>query len=59
MLNPHTAVAVAQIIFYVPILPISVFILVKNWKNRPRLAWYPLVTFSLGMYFPSCPYDCG
>ncbi|KAH7002593.1 hypothetical protein EDB80DRAFT_894600 [Ilyonectria destructans] len=47
MLNPHTAVAVAQIIFYIPILPISVFVLVRNWKNRPRLAWYPLVTFSI------------
>ncbi|KAH7140879.1 hypothetical protein EDB81DRAFT_799057 [Dactylonectria macrodidyma] len=47
MLNPHTSVAIAQVIFFVPIVPVAMFILVKNWKNRPRLPWYPLVTFSL------------
>ncbi|KAH7347538.1 hypothetical protein B0T11DRAFT_291452 [Plectosphaerella cucumerina] len=47
MLGPHTSVAIAQIVFYVPIVPITLFILIRNWNNRPRMAWYPLFTFSL------------
>jgi hypothetical protein len=52
MLGPHTSVAIAQIVFYVPIVPITLFILIRNWNNRPRMAWYPLFTFSLGMRYP-------
>ncbi|KAI5459005.1 hypothetical protein BGZ63DRAFT_490882 [Mariannaea sp. PMI_226] len=47
MLNPHTSVAIAQVVFYLPIFPIAIFILVRNWKYGHRRAWYPLATFSL------------
>ncbi|KAF3014501.1 hypothetical protein E8E14_011265 [Neopestalotiopsis sp. 37M] len=47
MVSPHTAVAIAQTVFYVPILPVTVYLLVRNWNYGPRLAWYPLVLFCL------------
>ncbi|KAM0550270.1 hypothetical protein ACHAPJ_008940 [Fusarium lateritium] len=46
MVNSHTSVGIAQVVFYVPILPIALFILVRNWGHGLRLASYPLVTFS-------------
>ncbi|KAF4445791.1 hypothetical protein F53441_10540 [Fusarium austroafricanum] len=46
MINSHTSVGIAQVVFYVPILPIALFILVRNWSHGLRLASYPLVTFS-------------
>lgn len=57
MVNSHTSVAIAELVFYLPTLPVAVFILVKNWDNRPRLAWYPLATFSLRM--PSSFFQSG
>ncbi|RKK92331.1 hypothetical protein BFJ68_g15930 [Fusarium oxysporum] len=47
MINPHTSVGIAQVVFYALVLPIAVFILISNWKHGLRLASYPLVTFSL------------
>lgn len=47
MLNPHVSVGIAQICFYVPMLPVAIYILVKNWNFPPRMAWIPLVTFSV------------
>lgn len=55
MINPHTSVGIAQVVFYALVLPIAIFVLVRNWKHGLRLASYPLVTFSLGksLAFPS------
>lgn len=47
MTNSHNAVAIAQVIFYAPMVPIALFIFVRNWNNRPRMAWYALIPFSL------------
>ncbi|KAF4444207.1 hypothetical protein FACUT_788 [Fusarium acutatum] len=47
MINPHTSVGIAQVVFYALVLPVAVFILSRNWKHGLRLASYPLVTFSL------------
>ncbi|KAH7258935.1 uncharacterized protein BKA55DRAFT_638588 [Fusarium redolens] len=47
MLSPHTSVGIAQVVFYALVLPIAVFVLIRNWKHGLRLASYPLVTFSL------------
>jgi len=47
MLDPHTSAAIAQTVFYVPMVPVSIYVLVRNWRNRPRQAWLPLVGFSL------------
>ncbi|CAG9983615.1 unnamed protein product [Clonostachys byssicola] len=46
-MNPHTALSIAQIIFYVPIAVLSIWLIVRNWSNRPRMAWWPMVPFSL------------
>jgi hypothetical protein len=48
MLSPHTSVGIAQVVFYALVLPIAVFVLIRNWEHGLRLASYPLVTFSLG-----------
>jgi hypothetical protein len=55
MINPHTSVGIAQVVFYALVLPVAVFVLIRNWKHGLRLASYPLVTFSLGksLSFPS------
>ncbi|KAH8655764.1 hypothetical protein BX600DRAFT_470276 [Xylariales sp. PMI_506] len=44
--NAHTVVAILQTIAYVPIVPLGIFILARNWAYRPRKAWYPFVLFS-------------
>jgi hypothetical protein len=48
-MNPHTAAAIAQLIFYIPVVPLSIYLLIRNWQNRPRMAWYPPVPFSTSM----------
>ncbi|KLP05063.1 Uncharacterized protein LW94_14140 [Fusarium fujikuroi] len=50
MINPHTSVGIAQVVFYALVLPVAVFVLVRNWKHGLRLASYPLVTFSLARF---------
>lgn len=49
-MNPHTAAAIAQIIFYVPLVPLSIYLLIRNWRYGPRAAWYPAVPFTISMY---------
>ncbi|KAL6907247.1 hypothetical protein GGI43DRAFT_256832 [Trichoderma evansii] len=47
MLNSHESLGIAQIVFYVPILPSAIWLFKRNGKIRPRLAWWPLIPFSL------------
>ncbi|KAH6895982.1 hypothetical protein B0T10DRAFT_558146 [Thelonectria olida] len=47
MTELHTSVAIAQVAFYAPIVPLSLFIFLRNVRNRPLQPWYPLVLFSL------------
>ncbi|KAL6863615.1 hypothetical protein J3F83DRAFT_767244 [Trichoderma novae-zelandiae] len=47
MLNPHESLGIAQIIFYVPIVPTAIWLMYRNGQIRPRLAWWPLIPFSL------------
>ncbi|EGY22389.1 hypothetical protein VD0002_g935 [Verticillium dahliae] len=47
MVHPQAAVGIAQVMFYAPMLPTAIFVLVKNWRQPPRMAGYPLVTFCL------------
>lgn len=47
MTNRHTSAAIAQLVFYAPAVPVTLYLCVRNWKHGPRLAWYPLVPFSL------------
>jgi hypothetical protein len=47
MVSSHTAAAIAQVAFYGPVVPIAFYIFTRNWNNRPRMAWYPLIPFSL------------
>lgn len=47
MMNHHTALGIAQIIFYVPAVPLSIWLMVRNGKQHPRMAWYPFIPFTL------------
>ncbi|POR37946.1 Uncharacterized protein TPAR_01857, partial [Tolypocladium paradoxum] len=47
MMDAHTALGVAQIVFYVPMVPLAIYLMVRNGKIRPRMAWWPLIPFSL------------
>jgi hypothetical protein len=53
MTNPHTAAAIAQVIFYVPVVPLAFYLFIANWRNGPRTAWYPPAPFSLSKFFLS------
>jgi len=44
--NSHTAAAIAEIVLYAPMVPISLYLMIRNWKHRPRTAWYPPAAFS-------------
>jgi hypothetical protein len=52
MLSPHESLGIAQIVFYVPVFPTAVWLFRRNGKYRPRMAWWPLIPFSLSMPFP-------
>ncbi|KAM3522877.1 hypothetical protein MY4038_008429 [Beauveria bassiana] len=47
MPNAHTSVAIAQTIFYAPMVPLVVYLFSRNGRIRPRMAWWPLIPFSL------------
>ncbi|PNY24326.1 Uncharacterized protein TCAP_05734 [Tolypocladium capitatum] len=47
MMDAHTALGIAQIIFYVPMVPLAICLMVRNGNIRPRMAWWPLIPFSL------------
>jgi hypothetical protein len=47
MLNKHAQLGIAQIVFYVPIVPLAIYLLIRNWSYRPRMAWWPMVPLSL------------
>lgn len=47
MLNSHQSLGIAQIVFYVPIVPTAIWLMKRNGRIRPRLAWWPLIPFSL------------
>ena len=47
MVNAHTSLGIAQVVFYVPIAPLAIYLMVRNWAYRPRMAWWPMVPLSL------------
>ncbi|KAM3559288.1 hypothetical protein MY1884_003538 [Beauveria asiatica] len=47
MPNAHTSVAIAQVVFYAPMVPLVVHLFSRNARIRPRMAWWPLIPFSL------------
>ncbi|KAB5522883.1 hypothetical protein GE09DRAFT_1293650 [Coniochaeta sp. 2T2.1] len=42
----HQASAIAQIVFYAPIVPLTLYVGIRAWKYGPRLAWYPVMAFA-------------
>ncbi|ATY64473.1 hypothetical protein A9K55_004649 [Cordyceps militaris] len=47
MPNPHTSAAIAQVAFYAPMVPVVIYLFSRNARIRPRMAWWPLIPFSL------------
>ena len=46
----HESVAIAQTIFYVPVIPTTIYIVAKNWSIGPRISrmsWLTLAVLSL------------
>ncbi|KAK0392962.1 hypothetical protein NLU13_2456 [Sarocladium strictum] len=46
-MSPHSALGIAQIIFYVPVVPLALWLMRRNGGIHPRMAWWPLIPFSL------------
>lgn len=46
-MNSHTALGIAQIVFYVPVVPLAIWLMIRNGSMRPRMAWWPMIPFSL------------
>jgi hypothetical protein len=53
MLDQHSQVSIAQIVFYVPAVIAAVTLLFfrRAVKGLPRYAWYVLTLFTLSKYF--------
>lgn len=49
MLNDHSKVSIAQIVFYVPAILVSLYLCYHH--KRPRLSWMILLFFSLSTYY--------
>jgi len=47
MLDPHTSLGIAQTVFYAPMVPLAIYLMKRNGRIRPRMAWWPLIPFSL------------
>ena len=50
MLDAHTSLGIAQTVFYLPMVPLAIWLMVRNGRIRPRMAWWPLIPFSLSMF---------
>jgi hypothetical protein len=50
MLGEHAALGVAQTIFYVPVVVAAIWLMARNWAFHPRMAWWPMVPFSLSAW---------
>ena len=46
MLNAHSRVGIAQIVFYAPVIALVTFLIALR-HGRPRMAWVLLLLFSL------------
>lgn len=46
-MDPHTSLGIAQIVFYAPMVPLAVHLMTRNGRIRPRMAWWPLIPFTL------------
>ncbi|KAK5659902.1 hypothetical protein OQA88_13366 [Cercophora sp. LCS_1] len=46
-MNQHTALGIAQIIFYIPATIYMTYIGIRCWKYGPKMAWYPLMVFAM------------
>ncbi|KAK8087478.1 hypothetical protein PG994_002452 [Apiospora phragmitis] len=49
MYNAHRASAIAQIVFYAPIVPITLYVGIRAWRYGPRMAWYPAMAFACAL----------
>ena len=53
MLKGHEAVAIVQTTFYVPLIPFTIYVFVKNWPIKPRIfriTWLTLAVLSLSRF---------
>lgn len=50
-INAHSAVAIAQTVAYCPIVPLAMFILIRNHSHPPMMAWYPFILFSMSLFY--------
>lgn len=48
MLGSHSKLSIAQIVFYLPVTVLALYLACYRHK-RPRMAWIVLTFFSLGM----------
>ncbi|PMD37684.1 hypothetical protein L207DRAFT_636341 [Hyaloscypha variabilis F] len=46
-MSAHSGVAIAQTVVYVPIVPLAIFITIRNRSHPLIMAWYPFILFSM------------
>lgn len=51
-MNPHSSAAIAQLVFYIPMLPIAIYLMIANWGFGPRMAWYPPTPYAMSKHYP-------
>lgn len=49
MFNDHSKVSIAQIVFYIPAILVSLYLCYRH--KRPRLSWMILLFFSLSTHY--------
>ncbi|OAA59147.1 hypothetical protein SPI_06349 [Niveomyces insectorum RCEF 264] len=47
MPNAHLSLGIAQLILYIPIVPLAIFLAWRNRSGKPRMAWFSLSPFGL------------
>ncbi|KAF4213267.1 hypothetical protein CNMCM5878_000162 [Aspergillus fumigatiaffinis] len=47
MAKALVSLGIAATAFYAPVVPLAMYLLYRNWRRLPKIAWYPFILLSL------------
>lgn len=47
MTKPLVSLGIAETVFYAPVAPLAMYLMYRNRRKPPRLAWYPFILLTL------------
>jgi hypothetical protein len=50
MAKALVSLGIAATAFYAPVVPLAMYLLYRNWRRLPKIAWYPFILLSLSKH---------